>query len=143
MPSQSKADLSAGTVLHVKDYSSRGHPPKDKYLILIGCCTENVVLAFLISSQLSYLKQDSHRKEVVRVPHNATDFLPSESIIQCFEMERLSLELLQDGIESGKVSRCGRFPVKYLHLIREAVSASTLLPQKDIDDAMAVLPPSN
>jgi hypothetical protein len=82
MPPQSEPDLTPGTVLHIKGYSSRGHPAKDKYLVLIGCCSESVVLGFLISSQLRYLEQESHRSEVVRVPHNATTFIRFETIIQ-------------------------------------------------------------
>jgi hypothetical protein len=101
-----------------------------------------VILAFLISGQLSYLETESHRNEVVRIPHNATTIFRRDSIIQCFEIERLSLELLREGLESGKISQCGKLPIKYMHRIREAVSKSNLLPQNDIDDALLVLPPS-
>jgi hypothetical protein len=141
MPSRNNPDFSPGTVLHIKGFSSRGHSPKDKYLILIGSCSEDTVLAFLISSQMSYLSQQSHKSEVVRIPHNATAFLRRESLIQCFEIERLSVEVLKDGIEAGDVTTCGKLPVKYLHMIRETVSKSNLLAQQDIEAALVVLPP--
>lgn len=140
MPPRNRLDLSPGTVLHVKDYSSRGHPQKSKYLIVIGFATETVVLGFLISGQMGYLEQESHREEVVRIPHNATAFIRSESIIQCFEMERLPLESLCDGFEDGRVSRPGKLSIKYLHRIRETVEGSKLLSQADIQAALRVLP---
>lgn len=142
MPPQNRPDLSPGTVLHIEDYSSRGHDPKNKYLIVIGSATENVVLGFLISSQMAYLEQESHHTEVVRVPHNASSFLQRESIIQCFEMERLSLDKLEDGFAGGEIRRVGKLPVKYLHKMREAVERSKLLSQEDIALALRVLPAS-
>jgi hypothetical protein len=45
-------DLSPGSVLHIKDYSSRGHPAKNKYLVIIGFVSETVAIGFLISSQV-------------------------------------------------------------------------------------------
>ena len=76
----------------------------------------------------------------MRLPHNATTFIGVEGIIQCFEMERLSVESLWEGFEHGQVSRSGKLPVKYLYKIKETVSRSGLLSQKDIDDALAMLP---
>lgn len=140
MPPQNNLDLRSGTVLHIKDYSSRGHPSKNKYLVIIGLSTENVVIAFLISSQLAYLKQESHRTEVVRIPHNATTFFRSESIIQCFEMERLPVDSLCEAFENGRVSCVGRLATKYLHQIREVVECSNLLSQEDIETALRILP---
>jgi len=137
---QSKLDLSPGTVLHIKDFSSRGHPSKNKYLIVIGSATETLILGFLISSQMVYLERESHRNEVVRVPHNATAFMRSESIIQCFELERLSLDALCNGFEDGHVTRPGKLPIKYLHRIRQAVKDSKLLSQEDIEVALRLLP---
>lgn len=140
MPPQNKLDLSPGSVLHIKGFSSRGHTPKNKYLIVIGSATETVVLAFLISSQMFYLERETHRNEVVRIPHNATQFLRSESIIQCFELERLSRVSLCDGYEDGKVSHEGKLPTKYLHHIRQTVEGSKLVAQEDIELALRVLP---
>ena len=139
---QNKLDLSPGTVLHIKGFSSRGHPPKNKFLMVIGFASETSVLGFLISSQMDYLKRESHRNEVVRIPQNATTFLRLESIIQCFEMERLRLDWLCDGFENGHVSRSGKLSVKYLHKIREAVRDSKLLSQEQIELALRVLPPT-
>jgi hypothetical protein len=135
-----KVDLSAGSVLHVRGFSSRGHLPKDKYILIIGQKSDSEVLGFLISSQLVYLKQKSHKNEVVRLPHNATGFLKVESIIQCFELERLAFTSLCEGFDDGKVSNSGKLPIKYLHKIREVVAESFLLAQRDIEEALRVLP---
>ena len=140
MASRNDLNLCAGTVLHIEGYSSRGHPPKNKYLVIIGFLSEAVALGFLISSQLIYLEYEPHCNEIVRLPHNATQFIRSESIIQCFEMERLSFEALCEGIEDGKVKNLGKLPTKYLHRVREAVVRSVLLSQQDIGDALSVLP---
>ena len=135
-----RVDLTPGAVLHIQGFSSRGHPAKNKYLLILGCISESEVLGFLISSQLGYLGQESHRKEVVRVPDRATAFLRSESIIQCFELECLATGSLCDGFERGLVTNEGRLPVRYLHKVREAVTESRLLPQIDIERALRILP---
>ena len=137
-----RVDLSPGSVLHVKDYSSRGHPAKNKYVLILGRLTDSEALGFLISSQLAYLAQDSHRAEVVRIPDRATAFLRYESIIQCFELEYLSIPELCDGFEQGNITNTGRLHVRYLHKVRDAVTESRLLSQTDIEAALKVLPPS-
>lgn len=137
---QDKIDLRPGSVLHIKNFSSRGHPPKNKYLIIAGQLTESEVLGFLISSQLGYLSQESHKREVVRIPDGATSFLRSESIIQCFELEYLSISSLCYGFEQGAVTNAGRLYARYLHKIREVVRGSRLLSQLDIERALRVLP---
>jgi hypothetical protein len=138
--SQGKPDLTPGSVLHIKNYSSRGHSGKDKYLLIIGSFTESEALGVLISSQLSYLHQESHKAEVVRIPDRATSFLRHESIIQCFELEYLSVSSLREGFEQGAVTNQGRLPIRYLHRVREAVSESRLLSQLDIERALKILP---
>lgn len=138
--SRGSADLTPGAVLHIRDFASRGHPAKNKYLLILGCITDSEVLGFLISSQLGYLKQESHKREVVRIPDRATAFLRSESIIQCFELECILISNLCDGYEQGRVTNEGRLPLRYLHRIREVVTDSRLLPQIDIERALKVLP---
>lgn len=140
MPPSDRVDLSPGAVLHVKDYASRGHHPKSKYVLIIGSLTESEALGFLISSQLGYLQQESHRHEVIRLPQGSTAFLSRESMIQCFELERLSVQELCDGFEQGRITNEGRLSGRYLHKIREAVTESRLLAQIDIEAALKVLP---
>jgi hypothetical protein len=140
---QDRVDLRPGAVLHIKGFASRGHPPKNKYILIIGCLTESEVLGFLISSKLDYLNSDVHRPEVVRIPDRAVSFLRVESIIQCFALEFLSREQLCAGYEEGNVSNEGRLPIKYLYKIREVVKESRLLAQVDIDRALRVLPPAD
>jgi hypothetical protein len=138
--SQTRVDLSSGSVLHIRGFSSRGHQPKDKFLLIVGQKSDSEALGFLISSQLTYLRQDAFKNEVVKVPHNATVFLRVESIIQCFSLERLSIPSLCEGFEDGRVDNVGKMPVKYLHRIREVVAKSLLLTQYDIEDAIRLLP---
>lgn len=137
---QDKLDLAQGSVLHIKAFSSRGHPAKNKFLFVIGRRTESEVLGFLISSQLAYLKRDSHKNEVVRIPDRSTSFLRCESIIQCFELESLSISSLQERFEAGSVTHEGRLPARYLYKVRDIVSKSELLSQVDIDKVLRVLP---
>ena len=91
------------------------------------------MLGFLISSQLAYLRQESYKAEVVRIPDRATSFLRYESIIQCFELEYLSVAELCDGLDRGFITNAGKLPMRYLHKVREAVVASRLLAQVDIE----------
>lgn len=105
--------------------------------------SDSEVLGFLISSQLRYLHQESHKNEVVRIPDRATAFLRAESIIQCFELECLSTGSLCDGFERRLVTNQGRLPARYLHKVRDTVTASRLLAQVDIDRALRVLPPAS
>ena len=81
---QGEIDLRRGSILHIKDFATRGHAKRHKFVLIIGKPTDSEVLGFLISSQLSYLQQDSHKKEVVRIPQNAMAVFRVESIIQCF-----------------------------------------------------------
>ena len=138
-----KVDLSQGSVLHIKEFSSRGHPPKNKYLLVIGKSSESEVLGFLISTQLHYLKRETHRKEVVSLPERTISFLRSESIIQCFELERLAISALWEGFDQGRISNEGKLPVKYAYKIRDAVRESRLLTQADIESALKILPPGS
>jgi hypothetical protein len=138
--SQDRIDLNPGSVLHIKGYASRGHPPKNKYILVIGQFTESEVLGFLISSQLGYLRQESHKREVVRIPDKATAFLPFESIIQCFELEYLHISSLCEGFEDGAITNMGRLSPRYLYKIREVVKESRLLAQNDIERILRVLP---
>src|SRR5687767_12774284 len=133
-------DLSAGAVLHIRGFTSRGHQPKNKFVLIIGQFSASEILGFLISSQLSYLQVESHKPECIRIPSNATAFLAVESIIQCFQLERLDSQTLCSGFDAGRVTNEGRLPVKYLYKIREAVEKSFLLAQVDIDDCLKVLP---
>lgn len=132
--------LTCGCVLHVAGFSSRGHTPRNKYILILGQVNDYTALGFLISSQLAYLGQDSHRVEVVRIPQGATGFLRYESIIQCFELEQLSIPDLSDGFDNGRVAVVGRIQTRYLHRIREAVTNSRLPTQRDIDAALSLLP---
>ena len=141
MPSGSLG-LQPGSVLHIEGFSSRGHPPKNKFLLVIGSRSDVEALGFLISSQLFYLDRISHKKEVVRIPDRATSFLRFESIIQCFELERLSILELAEGHAQGRVTKVGALSLKYLHKIRETVQGSRLLTELDIESALAVLPRS-
>ena len=133
-------DLTPGSVLHIQDFSTRGHPAKNKYLLIIGPKSDSEALAFLISSQLKYLKVEPHKHEVVKIPHNATTFLQCESIIQCFSVEELTITDLIQGGESGKVKRVGRLQPKFLHQIREVVANSQLLSAYEIEAITKVLP---
>ena len=135
-----RVDLTPGSVLHLRGFSSRGHPAKNKYILILGCLTDSEVLGFLISSQLAYLKQESHKREVVRIPDKATAFLRFESIIQCFELEYLSLGGLCDGFDQGSVTNAGRLSPRYLYKVREAVRESRLLSQLDIERVLRILP---
>jgi len=143
MPPDDSVDLHPGAVLHIKNFSTRGHPQKNKYLLVIGCLGETEVLGFLIYSQLNYLQLPSQKREVVRIASYVTPFLHCESIIQCFELERLSRTALCEGYECGAIENEGRLPVRFLHLIRETVRASFLLTQEAIDIALKVLPPAS
>ena len=142
MPPDDSVDLHQGAVVHIKNFSTRGHPQKNKFLLVIGCLGETEVLGFLISSQLHYLQAPSRKKEVVRIARSVTHFLSCDSIIQCFELERLSRAALCEGYERGDIQNKGRLPARFLHLIRETVSASFLLTQDAIDMALKVLPPA-
>jgi hypothetical protein len=135
-----RVDLGPGSVLHIKGFASRGHPAKNKYILILGCLTDSEALGFLISSQLWYLQLKSHKAEVVRIPDRATGFLRVESLIQCFELEYLSRQSLCAGFDEGTVSNAGRLPVRYLHKIREVVKKSRLLSQTSIEHALKVLP---
>ena len=99
--------LTCGCVLHIAGFSSRGHTPRNKYILILGQVNDYTALGFLISSQLAYLGQDSHRVEVVRIPQGATGFLRYESIIQCFELEQLSIPDLSDGFDNRPCGRGG------------------------------------
>ena len=136
-----RLDLSPGTVLPIKEFSSRGHPPKNKYVLIIGSHSDSVIaLGFLISSQLQYLQRETHKKEIVRVPDRATTFLYRESIIQCFHLEKLSVSELCAGSDAGRVTCEGRLGARYLHKVRDCVENSRLLAHEDIELALNVLP---
>jgi hypothetical protein len=138
---QDEIDLRQGSVLHIEEFSTRNHPKKNKYVLILGKPGGSEVLAFLISSQLRYLKMDTHKDEVVRIPQQATACLPNESIIQCFTLERLLVSELRESFEMGAIQNKGLLPVKYLHKARDVVRQSRLLTQIEIEHALAVLPP--
>jgi hypothetical protein len=138
--SQDRVDLQPGSVLHIKRYTSRRHPEKDKYVLIIGKASDSEVLGFLISSQLGYLDQASHKREVVRIPDRATAFLRYESIIQCFELEHLPIGNLCEGFEQGDVTNQGRLPLRYLHKVRRQFTARAFWNRMRSTLALSVLP---
>jgi hypothetical protein len=140
MPLDDQIDLRPGSVLHIEGFATRGHPKKNKYVLILGRLTESEVLGFLVSSQLEYLQRETHKREVVRIPQQATAIFRHESIIQCFVLEYLLASSLCEGFERGLIENKGLLPVKYLHKVREVVRESRLLSQDDIEKALLVLP---
>ena len=137
MPKDDNLDLSQGSVLHIKSFSTRGHPPKNKFCLILG--RENPsgdVLAFLISSQAQYAQQPAYRNEIVTIARGAVHFLSQESFIQCFTLERLDSEKLADGFDSGLVEHKGKLSKKYLYRVKETVEKSKLLTQQEIEVVM-------
>ena len=98
-----RVDLGPGAVLHIKGFASRGHPAKNKYILILGCLTDSEALGFLILSELWYLDLESHKAEVVRIPDRATGFLRVERLIQCIELEYLSRQSLCAGFDEETV----------------------------------------
>ncbi len=140
MPINDSLDLSHGSVLHIKGFSTRGHPPRNKFCVILG--RENPsgeVLAFLISSQPQYAKQSAYCNEIVTIPKGAVHYLPQESFIQCFVLERLDPEKLADEFDSGAIDQKGKLPTKYLYRIKASVEKSKLLTQQEIDSVIHVL----
>ena len=140
MPRDS-ADLTPGSVLHIKGFSSRGHSPRNKYFLILGKQSESMALAFIVSSQLHYLQSNVYKKEVVRIPARATHFLSHESIIQCFVLEPLPVDKLSEDFETKLVTNEGRRPARYLHEIRAVVQNSMQLSREDIEQVLKVLGP--
>lgn len=139
MPKSSDLDISPGSVLHIKAFSTRGHPPKNKFCVVLGTEGPSTVLVFLISSQVQYRQQADFRDEIVAIPRDAVHFLSQESFIQCFTLEKLDVDKLRDGLERGMVDRRGRLDKKYLYKVRDAVKGSKLLSQQEIDLVLGVL----
>lgn len=139
MPNGKELDLSQGSVLHIKGFSTRGHPPKNKYCLVLGVEQHSSVLVFLISSQQKYREHPSFRDELVTVPKGAVHFLPQESFIQCFTLEKLDKEKLDDGYSRGLVDHKGKLGMKYLYKIRDAVKNSKLLTQQEVQSVLEIL----
>lgn len=139
MPNGKELDLSQGSVLHIKGFSTRGHPPKNKYCLVLGVEQHSSVLAFLISSQRKYCEQPSFRDELVTVPKGAVQFLPQESFIQCFTLEKLDKKNLDDGYTRDLVDHKGKLGTKYLYKIRDVVKNSKLLTQQEIQSILGTL----
>ena len=140
MPKDDSLDLSQGSVLHVKGFSTRGHPPKNKFCVILG--KENPsgkILAFLISSQAQYAEQSEFCNEIVTIANGAVHFLSQESFIQCFSLERLDSEKLADGYERGAIQHKGKISKKYLYRIKETVKNSKLLTQQEIESVIQTL----
>ena len=135
--------LSPGTVIHIRRYSSRGHPPRNKYLFLIGPETRTTIAAFLVSSQQHWRESKEHAKEMVCIPNNATNFLSSESFIQCWVLERLDLDSLRRGFENGSVRAVGKLPLRYLYKVRDTARESYLLQQRDIEAVVRIVSETN
>jgi hypothetical protein len=133
-------NLTAGTVLHVAGYSSRGHSPKDKYVVVIGAATGTTVLGFLVSSRGHYMEVAEYRRESVVIPAQSTSFLGRESYVQCWVVERLDRVGLEEGFRTGQVERCGQLSGRWLHKIREVVENSELLTADEVRETLRVLP---
>ncbi len=139
MPNGKELNLSQGSVLHIKGFSSRGHPPKNKYCLVLGVEQHSSVLVFLISSQQKYCEQASFRDELVTVPKGAVHFLSQESFIQCFTLEKLDKEKLDDAYTRGLVDHKGKLGTKYLYKIRDVVKNSKLLTQQEVESILETL----
>ena len=140
MPKDDSLDLAQGSVLHIKGFSTRGHPPKNKFCLILGSQNPSEeVLAFLISSQAQYAEQPAFCDEIVAIAKGAVHFLSQESFIQCFVLERLDPEKLAAGFESGTVEHKGKLSKKYLYRVKEAVENSKLLTRQEIASVIQAL----
>jgi hypothetical protein len=132
-------DLSQGSVLHIKGFSSRGHPPKNKFCLVLGTSEPSTVLAFLISSQPQYRQQAAFCNELATIPKGGVQFLSQESFVQCFTLERLDADKLVEGFSRGSVENKGKLGKKYLYKVRDVVKNSKLLTQDEIGAVLTVL----
>ncbi len=138
-PGASTVDLPPAAVIHVEGYSSRGHPPKNKYLFIVGRESRTKLAAFLISSQQHWRASERHSREMVRIPQNATNFLRLESFIQCWALELLDVEDLRRRFGAGSVRIAGKLPIKYLYKVRDVVRQSYLLEQQDVETVLRIV----
>ncbi len=135
MPTR-QLDLSQGALILVRSFNSdKGFEAKDKFLVIIGHLNPSTVLAFRITSQLSYLKTRLSR-ELVRIPIGTCRTLSKESFVQCFhDVERLDVNDLQAGFVQGRVINRGSLN-PFLGKIRDVVEDSDVLSRRDIADCL-------
>ena len=137
-PKRQPLDLSPGAILHVQGFASGGFEAKNKFLIVIGSHSPNIVLAFRITSQDHYTRSYLSR-ELVSIPVGTHSCLRKQSWIQCFhEFERLDIGELQSGWKANRVSTVGRI-ASLLAEVCAVIELSDVLSPQDIADGLAVL----
>jgi hypothetical protein len=131
-------NLFKGALLHIKSFDShKGHDPKDKFIFVVGKKNPSTVIAFLITSQKTYL-QSVYAREIVRVEVGVNRHLKKESYILCHQQELLDVAELEAGFTHGPVSNCGSLRV-LLPQVRSVVEDSDSLARREIEEILAVL----
>jgi hypothetical protein len=127
-----------GRVLLYKAFVGIGHPPKDKYIYILGSTSDGYTHFFLTSTQ-DYSKT-SLARETVFVPVETCSGLPEACWIQCFHRveNRRTLDL-QSGLHFGTIIDKGVLPEPIQKKVREVVKNSFVLEQREIDEVLAVL----
>lgn len=131
-------NLFKGALLHIEAFDSqKGYTPKDKFIFVVGCKGPSTVIAFLITSQKTYL-QSVYARELVRIQVGTNRHLRRESYILCHQQELLDVAELEAGFKQGSVENCGSLRV-LLPQVRAVVEDSDSLTRREIDDILAVL----
>jgi hypothetical protein len=134
----SKLNLFKGALLHIEDYDSKkGFERKAKFAFIVGRKNPNTVIAFLITSQKTYLKS-VYARELVRVEVGINSHLKQESYILCHQQELLDVAELEAGFANSAVTNCGSLR-SLLSQVRAVVEDSDVLGRHEIDEILAIL----
>ena len=127
-------------MIHIESFKAFGHPPKDKYVYIIGHEDAAHVFVFLISSQKKWSEHRYLARELVHIPRGTCSRLPVECWIQCFyQVHRLNVAELQSRFQQHEVSHKGKLPVDFLQKVRAVVECSDVLKSYEIEDCLAAI----
>jgi hypothetical protein len=132
--------ISAGSVIHIKNFVAPGHAPNDKFAYVIGCSpVDGYILFYLISSQ-DY--SGTHLgNETLLIPVGTCPALAKQCWIQFFYvLHSISPSMLAEYLASGRLTVEGVLPVSYLSDARKVIENSDVLKQCEIDESLSVLP---
>ena len=131
--------LSAGTVIHIKNFTSPPHPPANKYGFVIGLSRLDGHTLFALISTQDYSSTHLAR-ETLLIPEKTCGGLKRRCWIQFFHvLHALSPKDVTSYTESGRLEIVGKLSPEYLMRSRALIAASDVLSQRQIDDALDAL----
>jgi hypothetical protein len=126
-------------LLHTKFVGGVGFDAATKFLYVLGETSDNYTHFFIISTR-DYSNTNLAR-ETILIPLGTCNGLPKKCWIQCFhKVESIPTLDVRSGLHFGHILPKGKLPIQFSQSVRDVVSRSFVLQQREMDEVLTLIP---